>query len=131
MTTTELPAKFGKLESDVSAARGDFALFALFLREDLPDRWDLMVSAPWASADQKGALDYLISRIKSDMEPADLTQLSRIVFIDPKDASVQNLNQAIRVEHGAVEVRDSNFFGLPIKHAFIITSKRPSPAATG
>lgn len=131
MTTTELPTKFTKLESDVSAARGEFALFALFLREDLPDRWDLMISAPWAFADQKGALDYLISRIKSDLGPADLTRLSRIVFIDPKDVSVQNLNRAIHVEHGAVEVRDSNFFGLPIKHAFIITSKRLSPAAAG
>ena len=131
MTTIELPTKFAKLESDVSAARGDFVLFALFLREDLPDRWDLMISAPWASEDKKGALDYLITRIKADLGPDDLTQLSRIVFIDPKDISVQNLNRAIRVEHGAVEVRDSSFFGLPIKHAFIITSKRPSPAVAG
>ena len=131
MTTTELPTRFVKLESDVSAAKGDFALFALFLREDVPDRWDLMISAPWASKDQKGALDYLISRIKSDLGSDDLTQLSRIVFIDPKDISVQNLNQAIHVEHGAVEVRDSNFFGQPIRHAFIITSKTPGPAVAG
>jgi hypothetical protein len=131
MTTTELPAKFAKLESDISAVRGDFVLFALFLREDLPDRWDLMISAPWASADKKSALDYLINKIKADLGPDDLTQLSRIVFIDPKDISVQNLNRAIHVEHGEVEVRDTNFFGLPITHAFIITSKRPSPAVAG
>ena len=131
MITAELPTKFAKLEADVSATKGDFALFALFLREDLPDRWDLMISAPWASADQKGALDYLISRIKIDLDETDLTQLSRIVFIDPKDASVRNLNQAIHVEHGGVEVRNSNFFGLPIKHAFIITSKQLSPANAG
>src|SRR5437868_4931443 len=98
MITTELPARFKKLESDVSAAKGEFALFALFLREDLPDRWDLMISAPWASADQDGALDYLISRIKSDLGPTDLTQLSRIVFIDPNDIAVQNLNRALNVE---------------------------------
>ena len=129
MIATELPAKFAKLESEVAAARGDFTLFALFLREDVPDRWDLIISAPWASADQKGALDYLVNRIKSDLGPAALTQLSRIVFIDPMDVSVRALNQATHVEHGSVEVRDSNFFGLPIKHAFIITSKEPSAAA--
>jgi hypothetical protein len=129
MIATELPAKFAKLESDVAAARGDFTLFALFLREDVPDRWDLIISAPWASADQKGSLDYLVNRIKSDLGPADLTQLSRIVFIDPTDVSVRALNQAIHVEHGSVELRDSSFFGLPIKHAFIITSKGPSTAA--
>src|ERR1700730_16907202 len=129
MMTAELPTKFAKLESDIAAERGDFALFALFLREDVPDRWDLVISAPWASADQKAALDYLVNRIKSDLGPTDLTQLSRIVFIDPADVSVQNLNRAIHVEHGSVEVRDTNFFGLPIKHGFIITSKRPSTLA--
>ncbi len=128
MIVAELPAKFAKLESDVATARGAFTLFALFLREDVPDRWDLIISAPWASADQEQALDYLVNRIKSDLGPADLTQLSRIVFIDPTDVSVRALNRAIHVEHGSVEVRDGSFFGLPIKHAFIITSKEPSTA---
>ena len=97
---------FAKLESDISAARSDFAFFALFLREEVPDRWDLMISAPWASEDKEGALDFFIAIIKADLGPAYLTQLSRIVFIDPKDISLQNLNRAIHVEHGAVELHD-------------------------
>lgn len=129
MIATELPAKFAKLELEIAAARGDFTLFALFLREDVHDRWDLIISADWVSADQKEALDYLINKIKSDLGPANLTQLSRIVFIDPANVLVQALNQAIHVEHGFSEARDTNFFGLPIKHAFIITSKGPSIAA--
>ena len=38
MIDTDFPAKFAKLESAVAAERGDFALFALFLREDVHDR---------------------------------------------------------------------------------------------
>ena len=129
MIPEEMPAKFAILESDLASARGDFALFALFLREDVPDRWDLIVSAPWAVADQKSALDYVIAKIKSELGPDYLTLLSRIIFVDPTDVAVQNLNKAINVEHGAVEVRDSNFFGLAIKHAYIITSKRPAALA--
>jgi hypothetical protein len=128
MTSTELTEKFKRLESKIAAEKGDLALFALFLREDVPDRWDLIVSAPWASRDEKSALDYLITTIKSDLSPQDLTNLSRIVFIDPQDASVLALNKAVHVEHEVVEIRDSNFFGLPIKHAFIITSKRVDTA---
>ena len=124
MTSTELTEKFKRLESEIAAERGDFALIALFLREDVPDRWNLIVSAPWASSDEKSALNYLVKRIKSDLGPEDLTNLSRIVFIDPNDVSVRNINKAIHVEHGAVEVMDSNFFGLQIKHAVIISSKR-------
>jgi hypothetical protein len=129
MMTVDLPAKFAKLESDIAAEKGDFSLFALLLREALPDRWDLMIAAPWAFADQKAALQYLVGRIKSDLGPGHLTQLSRIVFVDPENAAVQNLNRNIQVEHGSVEVRDVDFFGLPIKQGFIITSKMPSTLA--
>ena len=129
--TIELRTKFANLEKDISATKGDFALFALFIREDLPDRWDLMISAPWASADKNGAIKYLIARIKTDVGPSSLAQLSRIILLDPKEDSVKMLNQSIQVEHGAVEVRDSHFFGLPIKHAFIVTSKSAGPAVAG
>jgi len=132
MTTTllELPEQFAKLEGDISAEKGDFSLFAMFRREDFPERWDLLISAPWAFADRESALDYFIAKIKSDIGPDGLLLLSRIIFIDPNDASLQKLNRAIPVEHGAVEVRDRNFFGLDIKHAVFITSKSLSAPTT-
>jgi len=130
MSSTELLEKFSRLERNISSEKGDFALFALFMREDVPDRWDLIVSAAWASQNQNTALEYVINKIKSDLSPQDLNQLARIVFIDPQDVAVGNLNRAIGVEHGQIEVRDRNFFGLPIKHAFIITSKGPGTAVS-
>ncbi len=130
MTVAELTEKFTRLESQIAQEKGDFTLFALFMREDVPDRWDLIVSAPWLGDDKRAAVSYLVDQIKSKLGERDLTNLSRIVLIDPKDVAVENLNRAIHVEHGSVEVRDSNFFGLPIKHAYIITSKRPPAAAT-
>jgi hypothetical protein len=30
----------------------------------------------------------------------------------------------MHVEHGLAEISDSNFFGLAIKHAYLITSKQ-------
>lgn len=117
---------FRDLESDVAAAKGEFVLFALFMREDVPDRWDLMVSAPWIGDDTQGAVDYLVGEIRSRIGAQALTDLSRIVVVDPNDAAVQALNSALGIEHGGVEVKDSNFFGLQVKHAFIVTSKRPS-----
>lgn len=125
MTVSELTEKFARLESQLAAEKGDFALFALFLREDVPDRWDLIVSAPWIDEDKQKAVAYLVGEIKSKLGEEDLTNLSRIVVVDPDDLAVQNLNRAIHVEHGNVEVRDSNFFGQAIKDAHIITSKRP------
>ena len=130
MTTSELTNKFTELESHIAEEKGAFVLFALFMREDAPDRWDLIVSAPWAGGDKQSVVNYLIGQIKSRLGEQGLPSLARIVVIDPQDAAVQALNRAIQIEHGSVEVRDSNFFGLPVKHAYIITSKRPpAPAA--
>jgi hypothetical protein len=129
VTGHEISDKFRELESRIAEEEGSFVLFALFMREDAPDRWDLIVSAPWITGDKRDAVDYFVNQIKSQLGEQDLTSLSRIVVVDPDDTAVQALNQAVQIEHGGVEVRDSNFFGLPVKHAFIITSKRPPAPA--
>src|SRR5256886_8465019 len=130
MTVPELTERFAELESRIAEEKGPFALFALFMREDAPDRWDLIVSAPWAGEDKRSVGDYFVGQIKSRLGEQGLTSLSRIVVIDPQDAAVQALNRTIQIEHGRVEVRDSTFFGLTVKHAYIITSQRPqAPAA--
>jgi len=119
----EVVEKFASLEAEIAEKRGNFSLFALVLREDAPDRWDLVVSAPWVGPNKQEAVNYFVAEIKSNLGPQGLVNLSRIVLVDPSDAPVQAFNRAIHVEHGRVEIRDSNFFGLPIKHAFIITSQ--------
>ena len=129
MTTPELVQRFAELERQIAQDKGDFALFALFMREEVPDRWDLMVSAFWVGGDNSAAVDYLVAQIKFKLGDDDLISLSRIVVIDPEDAAVQKLNRAVHVEHGNVEVRDSTFSGLAIKQAHIITSSRPPAQA--
>lgn len=130
MTGRELSDKFRSLESRIAEEKGDFVLFALFMPEDAADRWDLIVSAPWLDTDKRRAVDYLVEQIKSQLGAEALINLSSIVVADPRDAAVQALNHSIETEHGQTEVTDSSFFGVPVKHAYIITSKAPSaPAA--
>src|SRR5437667_2835265 len=109
MTVPELTEKFAELESRIAEEKGPFALFALFMREDAPDRWDLFVSAPW-TGDKQGTVNYFVAQIKSTLGEPGLTSLSRIMVVDPQDAGVQAINRAIQVEHGTIEVRDSNSF---------------------
>jgi hypothetical protein len=118
-----LVEKLAGLEKDIADERGAFALFGLFLREDVPDRWDLVVSAPWFGENEKKTLDYLSQKIQSRLKPDQVVALSRIVVVAPDDPSVKAIQGAVRIEHGAAEMRDCVFFGLPIKHAYIITSQ--------
>ena len=122
----ELVDKFVELERKISEKKGGFALFALFLREDAIDKWDLLVAAPWIETDRKTALSYITKQIQSSFTPEELTQLSRVVLIDQTNPALDAINRAMKIEHGVADVQDNNFFGLQIKHAFIITSQKPN-----
>ena len=135
MTNREVVEKFGRLELELAQDRGDFVLFALFTREEVPDRWHLMVSAPWLDKDKRRAVNYMVDQIKSKLGVEYLIQLTRIIVIDPESAEVQDLVRSIAVEHGAVEhgkvrIRDDDFFGVRVEDARIITAKVPSAPAT-
>lgn len=120
----ETAERFADLEKQIAAEKGPFRLFALFSREDFPDRWDLIVSAPWVQGDRKPVLDYFVTKIKKRLGPEQLVSLARIVILDADNPAVDAVNRAMHVEHGIAEVQNSNFFGLDIPHAFIITSNR-------
>lgn len=119
-----LVAKLLEVEETVSAQKGAFSLFALFLREDAADKWDLVISAPWIEADKEAALKLVAAQVTECLGPPAVTSISRIILVEPTSPAVNAINQAFRVEHSMVEVRDSNFFGLAIRHAYIFASGR-------
>ena len=113
-----------KVEKSLSCEKGAFSLFAAFLREDAPGKWDLVVSAPWVESDKEAALRVISARVREVLKPQELLAISRIVLVESTSSEVVAINRAFRVEHSTVEVRDSNFFGLAIKHAHILASGR-------
>ena len=125
-----LAEKLATVERQIAEERGPFVLFALFLREDAQDKWDLVASAPWLEKDKQGAFELLANQIRSALTQEELLSISRIVLVDHNDPALQAVHRAIKAEHGMVEIRDSNFFGLQIKHAYIITSQREPAGVT-
>jgi hypothetical protein len=123
----ELLDKLKSLELKLSKENGAFNLFALFLREEAEDRWDIVVSASWLESNNKKSFDYLAKELKSNLTNQELLLISRIVVMDEGNPGLEAINRAFHVEHGLADVRDSNFFGLQIKHAYIITSTRKVP----
>ncbi len=113
-------------ERKLSDEKGAFHLFALFLREDASDKWDLVVSASWLSKDKASALKYIASIIQKTLNANELLKISRIVIIDEDNPSLEAIHQAFKTEHEAVEILSTSFFGLDIKRGFLITSKKDS-----
>lgn len=119
----EIVKKLRKIESDLSTAKGPFDLFGLFLREDAPDVWDLLVAGSWIEQNKADALREISTTLQQQLTPSELTKLSRVVIIDDTNPALHAIAAALGVEHGTASVKDSNFFGLAIKEAFIITSR--------
>jgi hypothetical protein len=119
--------KLRTVEQEIAQEKGSLLLFALFLREDAPDVWDLLASAPWIEADKGAALRYLSEKLNAVLTVDELTTVSRIVIIDQSNPALAAMQSAVNIEHGTAEIRDSDFFGLRIQHAYVITSRRASP----
>ena len=118
-----------RVERDLAKEKGPFSLLALFLREDAPNKWDLVVSAPWTERDKEAALRMISDKVAKVLEPPEVLAISRIVLVEPTSPAVEAINRAFPVEHSVVEVKDSTFFGLEIKHAHIFASARLAPDA--
>jgi hypothetical protein len=119
----EQAEKLIDIEKELSESKGPFELFALFLREDASEKWDLVVSSDWARENKKEAIDTIVGKIRSIFSDEEMLMLSRLIVLEKDDAALKAIHSAMRVEHGLAEVSDSNFFGLEIKHAYLITSK--------
>jgi len=115
-----------KVEIALSRRWGAFGLFALFLRENAMDRWDLIVSAPWAQADEWKALKRISTRLRQELSVDDLVLLSRVVIVPETHPEVVALNRTVQTEHAAIEVQDREFFGMHMRHAVIFASKSPA-----
>ncbi|MCY7352642.1 MAG: hypothetical protein LH606_18620 [Cytophagaceae bacterium] len=124
----EIVDKLVEIEKRTSAERGAYDLFALLLREDSSDKWDIIDSSTRIIKYKCKALKYLADNIQRILTQNELLLISRIVIIEETNSALPALQQAMRVEHGTAEVKESNFFGLQIKHAFLITSGRSQAA---
>jgi hypothetical protein len=123
--------KLRQVMHDLAARRGNFNLFGLFLRADSPDKWDLVVSSPWLERGKLKALGEFTKKLSSVVGQDQVLSLSRIVTLDSDDPALTAVTKAVNIDDGTVEIKDSDFFGLKIKHAYILRAKRPQPSPVG
>ena len=60
----EQAVKLKQVENELSNTNGSFELFGLFLREDAPNKWDLLISADWARGKKKESISLIVQKLK-------------------------------------------------------------------
>lgn len=121
--------KIKEVEINLSKELGEFNLFGLLEREDIIDKWDILVSLTLTKDKnhnkQKNAIiKKLHEELIKNLPNSIFFKFSRIVFLEPNNPFVQNINMLASVQHSDMEIKDSTINNLRIKHAYIISSKR-------
>ena len=110
--------KFGNIEKRLSAARGPFRLFGLFLRVDSPERWDLLVAAPWLNKNPEDGLKQVVKEMKGDLNPEEMSSVSRVVVLKTTDEALNSLPESDSLTN---TIEDCRFGRVFIRKAHILS----------
>lgn len=119
----EIVEKLKGYEKTMAKEKGQFDLFGLFLRDDAPDKWDVLVAAEWIEKNKEESLKYIVDMVQKGFSKEEVMKLSRIVLINERSPVLEAIYRTIGGGRN-IEIEDSNFFGLQIKHAYLITLRR-------
>ena len=126
MTLTEVFAQFRRAEKELSHDFGQFQLFGLFERDDIPGRYDVVVSGAGLKSslrDLTRLTDSVRNAIGSDWWP----YIGKFVVLDTDDPFVQavlNRTPDGFVQHELFMVNNLLYEGETIRSAAIITVQK-------
>lgn len=120
-----------KAMHEIASLKGDFTLFALFMRPeapfmraDDPGTWDLVVSAPWLDRGKLKALEELVDLLAKSVGRHALTQFSRVEAVPGSDPNVRFILKSFPVEDGVLHIKSTDLIGLQIEMAIIFRAWR-------
>jgi hypothetical protein len=112
--------KLVEIEKETSKEKGEYDLFALFLREGSV-HWDIVVSAKWVSKNKWEALTYLSKKVQDILNVEEIVQISHIAILDHNLFEVPEFLEDISVQHGSAQFKDEEFSGQQIERGYVIT----------
>jgi hypothetical protein len=125
------PVATGRLRQamhEIAAKKGEFTLFALFMRADAPGRWDLVVSAPWLEAGNLKATSELVELLSDSIGEQPLKRFGRIATVPADQPPVEFILKNLPVDDEELRVKSTDLFGLEIEEAIIFRAKAPDTA---
>jgi hypothetical protein len=111
-----------EIAKEITEEYGRLNLFALYEREDLKDKWDVLISVSIPKEKKNELINKVITKFRIKLQPSDLIKISRFVFLEPNYTLVQNINLFTQTENSDIEIRNSTINNVRIGHAIVISS---------
>ncbi len=118
-------AALRKAMHEIAKKKGDFVLFARFMRSDAPGTWDLVVSAPWLEKGELKATSELVELLSDSLGEEALHFFSRIATVGQDHPAVKFILTNLPVDDGELRVRSTDLFDLQIDDAVIFRAMEP------
>jgi len=122
---------------EIAARKGNFTLFALFMRADAPfmraddpGTWDLVVSAPWLEGSKLKALKELVNLLAKSIGRQSVQQFSRVAVLPGNDPNAQFILRSTPVEDGERHVQSISLIGMQVERGIIFRAWRPGAKKT-
>ena len=119
--------KLKPMVNEIVKEKGALALFALFLREGAPARWDCVIAAPWADPSKRETYDYFVAKLSNYLTKQELLQIAGIVPLAMHDPELAEI-----LKHTLVRNTDKSgwgwsrwgkpFLGEPVQEAIILAA---------
>ena len=119
-----------KMERDLSETKGGFVFFGLLLPEEGPNKWRIVMSAPWIDRYQHEALGVVLNEMDQYLSRNERFDVS-IQVVRSDDSTLEPIHEALEIRHGLVEIFDVDLFRETMKRGYIITAERLSTVTVG
>ena len=120
-----LAQKMMTVEQELAAEHGEFTLFALFLRENSPGLWDVIVSAPWIDENREDGLNTVVAKVNVCLQKEEVLMLSHIVIVEHDHPDLAELNRfGFATSQKPIKEDNVNLLGQDIKQAIFIPLKQ-------
>ncbi len=124
----ETVEKLKSMISFLEKEKGPLLIFALFLREDALEKWDIIISAEWLNSKEMSSYKLISSKLQGTLNESELLQFSRIVLLDPEDPVVSFLLDLQTIKNGGYKEFSgevlSDKFKFTIKRAYLLRSQK-------
>lgn len=101
------------------------------MRENSPERWDLVVSAPWLESGKLKALGGFVKEMSDAFGQDAVMSFSRIVTLNQDDLALQTILAETGPVKKLLEKQGQSLFGLPVERAVILRAEQPKAPNRG
>ncbi|MDM8558367.1 hypothetical protein [Candidatus Parabeggiatoa sp. HSG14] len=117
--------KFLLIENTIAQEKGPVDLFALFKIVEIPNRWEVVISAERLSENNIKAMEYVTHKIRAVLTQKEMITISAVILLTANEPFIEELQKFLKTNNNSNVFSEVNIHGVEIKKGYIIKISLP------